>query len=219
MTSLLFHAVLAIGLAQQFASATITCTPGDTLLGDSYCVSKYRIGSSCDPDTSTCTNPFASGCLRNILGPANFPAYRTCNSDDDVDANGNAINSTTKLCAPSPFDYEEVRILSQNWESAMLSSWIMQIVLSELLGVPTTMETSMPDDEASFNFYDPSMRFSYSKRSYDYDALRASLEHGIVSRSRPTMRRVAENTRAALTLCQRPGTDRRRTWLLPRRRD
>ena len=60
----------------------------------------------------------------------------------------------------------------------MLSSWIMQIVLSELLGVPTTMETSMPDDEASFNFYDPSMRFSYSKGSYDYDALRASLEHG-----------------------------------------
>ena len=48
----------------------------------------------------------------------------------------------------------------------MLSSWIMQIVLSGLLGVPTTMETSMPDDEASFNFYDRSMRFSYSKGSH-----------------------------------------------------
>jgi len=48
----------------------------------------------------------------------------------------------------------------------MFSSWIMQIVLSELLDVPTTIETGKPDTEASLNFYDPALRFSYSESSY-----------------------------------------------------
>mmetsp|Transcript_69426 Transcript_69426/g.103336 ORF Transcript_69426/g.103336 Transcript_69426/m.103336 type:complete len:917 (-) Transcript_69426:138-2888(-) len=150
-----------------FVSATVSCIQNDPEFGDSLCVKKYRHGSFCTAK-GICSNPFRSGCLRNVL-PSRFTKLRTCNSDDDADA------SDRGECANSRFDYEEVRILSQNWESAMLSSWIMQIILSELLDVPSTLETSMPD--TSFNFYDPDLQFSYSHISYDYDALRTARDN------------------------------------------
>ena len=89
---------------------------------------------------------------------------RTCNSDDvDVDVNG--VDSTTgkTFCTPSEFEYEEVCILAQDWHTLMFSTWIIQIVLSELLNVPTTIETQ---NEASFNFYDPELQFLGKKQSY-----------------------------------------------------
>ena len=42
----------------------------------------------------------------------------------------------------------------------------MQIVLSELLGVPTTIESGFADEDGSMNFYDPALRFSYSEILY-----------------------------------------------------
>jgi len=54
----------------------------------------------------------------------------------------------------------------------MFSAWIHQIVLSEILGVPTTIETSGPD--LHFNFYDPNLAFSYGAVLYDWDALRTA---------------------------------------------
>lgn len=41
----------------------------------------------------------------------------------------------------------------------MFEAWILQIVLSEVLHVPTTIETGTPD--ATVNFYDPLDRFQY----------------------------------------------------------
>jgi len=81
---------------------------------------------------------------------------RTCNTDDDEEAQQRGE------CLAG--NYEEIRILSQDWEAPMLTAWIMQIVLSEVLGVPTTLETSMAD--SSMNFYDPQMRFAYSNDTY-----------------------------------------------------
>ena len=93
----------------------------------------------------------------------NNDKLRTCNSEDDL----TLLTDNDPFCIPSPFHYQEVRILSQNWESAMFSSWIMQIILSELIDVPTTLETSFdPSMGGSFNFYDPELRFTYSKGSY-----------------------------------------------------
>ena len=141
-----------------FVSATITCTPDNPELGDSFCAEKYREGSYCTAN-GICSNPFTNGCLRNVL-PTDFTKLRTCNSDDDAGA------VERGECAVSSFGYEEVRILSQDWDSPMFSSWIMQIVLSELLDVPTTIEMGKPNTEASFNFYDPALRSSYSESSY-----------------------------------------------------
>ncbi|KAL3911704.1 MAG: hypothetical protein SGILL_007177, partial [Bacillariaceae sp.] len=51
----------------------------------------------------------------------------------------------------------------------MLTSWVMQIVLSELVRVPVSIESSGPD--LNLNFYDPGLSFDYGGASYDYDAL------------------------------------------------
>lgn len=152
----------------HFCSALINCTYGDSALGNSRCVEKYRPGSICR-ENGFCSNPFRSGCLRNVLSSQSTEIetetetktsfrLRACNSDDDPGAEerGECIGG----------DYDEIRILSQDWEGPMITAWIMQIILSEVLGVPTTLETSMPDSEASMNFYDGDMRFSYSNDTY-----------------------------------------------------
>jgi len=164
--------------ALVFVSALIECEPNGPS-GDDLCTEKYYPGSRCIPDTAspnenatvigTCSNPFVSGCLRNYLGEETFSRMRVCNSDDDDGA------ANRGECVEGEFDYREVRILSQDWDSALFSAWIMQILLSELLGVPATIETGKPDE--SVNFYDPKLGFSYGKQSYDYDALRAALDN------------------------------------------
>ena len=147
-----------------FVSATIQCIPNSTV-GDQLCEEKYREGSYCT-SSGICSNPFRKGCLQAVL-PHNYTnKLRTCNSDDvDVDGNGNGVDSTTgeTFCTPSEFEYGEVRILAQDWDTSMFSTWIIQIVLSELLNVPTTIETQ---NEASFNFYDSELQFLGKKQGY-----------------------------------------------------
>ena len=82
-------------------------------------------------------NPFYDngGCLRNLAQRRNFTAkMRVCNSNDKPDA------ALLGYCHESPvLDYAEIRIAGQDWESNYMSAWLMQIVLSELLEVPTTV--------------------------------------------------------------------------------
>lgn len=93
--------------------AHIECTPGDDLV----CVTKLREGSVCT-EQGTCSNPLRHGCLRKLL-PEYADVLRTCNSDDD-------LSDPTVQCRPSELNYPEIRILNQNWDTAMLSAWIMQ---------------------------------------------------------------------------------------------
>ncbi|KAL3917281.1 MAG: hypothetical protein SGILL_004790, partial [Bacillariaceae sp.] len=51
-------------------------------------------------------------------------------------------------------------------------AWILQIVLSEFLGVPTTIETGVED--AKLNFYDLQMPMSYNGVGYPWHALETS---------------------------------------------
>ena len=154
------------------------------------CASQLRPGSECI--AGFCTNPFQRGCLRNYLGMDAFPQPRTCNSDDSSNDNNNSngpssilLEATTStdgnssslpfrdeepMCTPSAFGYSEIRILSMNWESAMFTAWILQIVLSELFQVPATIESSGPG--RMLNFYDPEMSFSYGAMGYDWDAMK-----------------------------------------------
>ena len=110
------------------------------------------------------SNPFQSGCLHNIQGYSK----RVCNSDDPPSASQDGI------CIPSPFDYSEIRILNQSWDSPMLSSWVLQILLSELLQVPTTIETH--ESNKFHNYYDAKARSDYSSATYDMDVLRFAVE-------------------------------------------
>lgn len=58
------------------------------------------------------------------------------------------------------FPWTEIRILSQNWESVTFESWLLQILLSEVLDVPVTLETGSHNDV--INFYDPLERMHFS---------------------------------------------------------
>jgi hypothetical protein len=97
------------------------------------------INSTCSSSTSINTNPVASGCLANLL--PGWTTLRTCNSEDPVGS---------PLCRASSFTYAEVRIFGGNWDSELFNAWLLQILLSELLGVPATVEMGMFDSRMSF---------------------------------------------------------------------
>ena len=78
---------------------------------------------------------------------------RVYNSEDPPEAEQQGI------CQTQMIDYTELRIASQNWASAFFESWILQIVLSEMMDVPTTIETGDPD--AGLNFYVLTSPFDY----------------------------------------------------------
>jgi hypothetical protein len=90
-------------------------------------------------------NPFETGCLVNAL-PERVKK-RVCNSEDPPNA------SELGICRMPQFDYKEVRLYGYDWDSGLFSGWLMQIILSELLNVPTSMETASHDRH--LNFYDP----------------------------------------------------------------
>jgi len=148
-------------ISVQLSWASIPCQD------DGMCVEKYRTGSKCV--AGLCSNPFESGCLHRYLGADKFSKLRVCNSNDPPNA------AESKICLNSPFDYDEIRILSGNWESSMLLAWVMQIVLSELAGVPSTIESGSP--ERNFNFYDSKNSFDFGTMLYDYDALRTAYKY------------------------------------------
>ncbi|CAB9518445.1 Gamma-aminobutyric acid (GABA) B receptor [Seminavis robusta] len=133
-------------------------------------------GSQCR--NGFCTNPFESGCLTTLLREefkannntdALLPSLarrlsrdkRVCNSDDPPDARGIVCVDHTQEHFGLWNDYMEVRILSQNWESAFFASWILQILLSEVLRVPTTLETGVANK--GVNFYSATNDFDYGK--------------------------------------------------------
>ena len=96
-------------------------------------------------------NPVEKGCLYSKHPKKN--KKRVCNSDDPPNAAKDGI------CRIPDIDYMEIRIFNQNWESVIFESWILQILLSELLDVPTTIETGTADTH--INFYDSLSRFEY----------------------------------------------------------
>ena len=129
-------------------------------LNDSDC---KRKGSACFEE-GYCTNPYHDGgCLSGRL--KGQPKVRTCSSDDPPSS------AAKGYCRPSAFDYTEVRVFSQDWESGLFVSWILQILLSELLDVPVSVETGVPD--ARVGFYDIDMPFDFGIGN-DWDAIRKS---------------------------------------------
>jgi len=98
---------------------------------------------------------------------------RVCNSEDDDDndvaTSSESIASSSpgqSSCSKNENDYAEVRLWAQNWEAGFVLSWMMQIIYSELLGVPSTVETGVRDKNV--NFYDESNSMGYGK-SNDFE--------------------------------------------------
>jgi len=129
-------------------------------------VSSDNVSENQKPD-----NPFTNGgCL--FQKKANWTKIRVCGSDDTqetIDAG---------YCRKDDvFDYMEIRINSQNWDAVAYETWILQIVLSEILGVPTSVELGRPWAMSRLDFYDRDSRFDYGINQ-DWDCLIASSDVG-----------------------------------------
>jgi len=91
-------------------------------------------------------NPYEKGCLFKRV--PEWKKLRVCNSHDQQPQ-----AAILGVCRTPPIiAYPEVRIFSQNWESVFFVTWLLQILLSELLDVPVSIETGDPN--ITMNFYD-----------------------------------------------------------------
>jgi hypothetical protein len=130
---------------------------------DADCERLYRRGSKCI-DFGICSNPFVSGCL-NTMNPV-VHGMRLCNSDDKSQEN----------CRTSFIEYPEIRVHNQDWEVAIILSWIVQVYLMEFLNVPVTV--GLGDDTPIASFYSTSSALPYSRKSYSFEAIRKANELG-----------------------------------------
>lgn len=112
-------------------------------------------------------NPIQQGCLYNRLD--GWQKKRVCSSDDPPDA------AELGICRVPEIGYPEIRLFGNNWESVWFENWIIQIILSEILDVPTSTETGKYSDKA--NFYNAEGRFEYGN-SWDLESLTKSYEVG-----------------------------------------
>jgi len=151
-------------VAASVSAAVLFCLIiGGSISGGGLAVADAGAGAN--------SNPFAAGCLRSKLG-AEW-RVRVCNSDDihnnNKKSNSNSTSSQSHCSVPE-FDYPEIRIAPGNWESSIFQAYITQIVLSEILGVPSTLESGSRD--VLLSFYDETNSFPYPNRAYGYDDLR-----------------------------------------------
>ena len=165
------YQLLLILLFVATSSAEVACS------SDDVCIEKLRIGSECVK--GFCTNPFVQGCLRRYLGEDEFPNLRVCNSDDPSNAEEEG------LCSNQPLhylNYTEIRVHPADWDSAIFLAWFYQILLTELMNVPVSIERGagrgpgMP----SLSFYDIDNSYggSFPVTSYGVDGIQKSNEVG-----------------------------------------
>ena len=142
---------------------------------DVQCEALYNAGSKCLLEEGVCSNPYIAGCLNNFYSqtneqqsaPTSFLSKRTCNSKD----------TTTDDCDPPALPYHEVRVHNSNWESGIMYAWIIQIFLSEFLGVPTTVGMNNKDTPQA-SFYAANMPMSYSAKGYPWEEFVTANEMG-----------------------------------------
>ena len=95
------------------------------------------------------SNPYEQGCL---FSHGVVSKIRVCNSEDPPEA------PELGRCRIPDIDYLEIRIHSDVWESIAFEAWIVQVILSEILDVPTTIE---PGAGGSLNFYHHDASFTF----------------------------------------------------------
>jgi len=123
---------------------------------------------------NTCTNGYHyGGCLshsRDVPNSSRKGIPRVCGSEDPPEA------LEQGHCRKSPFGdyYTEVRILVLGWESSYIQAWILQIILSEVLHVPVSIETGFSDRSA--DFYGIDIPLDLSKFDSNFVELNVSSE-------------------------------------------
>lgn len=142
---------------------------------NSDCQSKLITPGVSTCENGECTNPFERGCLKimaekhgekDFRVASVFEKMRICNSDDDV------ISGNKEWCRQPDFSdffsYDEVRIVPGNWESAVIIGWVYQILLTEVLEVPATMEYG-DGVRGRGSFYDRNSAFIYVSSDFEQE--------------------------------------------------
>ena len=162
---LLIFLLTAIFIPAPLITASVRCTT------NSDCESKLITPGVSICEDGKCTNPFERGCLQTMADaygmkkdfriPGVFNRTRLCNSDDEIS------ERTKQWCRkPDFFAYDEVRIAPSNWESAVLLSWVYQILLTEVLEVPATMEHG-DGIRGKGSFYDRDNAFVFPASAFE----------------------------------------------------
>ncbi|CAB9496241.1 Metabotropic glutamate receptor-like protein [Seminavis robusta] len=170
------HVLVAVGALSCPTGTGSENGTSTSSTGSDFCGSLLYPGSKCV--NGFCSNPFEQGCLYTLLNSPEqvLNAYglksqsnqfsallkkirsqkRICNSQDPPDAekNGVCANYTNHPNYSFLVDaYTEVRIHGQNWASSVANAWMLQMILSEILMVPVSLETGGYD--LTVDFYDP----------------------------------------------------------------
>lgn len=171
---------LAAGVHLLFLALLVPKADAFACENNTICEENLWPGSECL--NNKCTNAFQSGCLRSLLtgdeskNAANddlrdlrnyiTSRKRVCNSED---------KTGSEVCDADEHGYSEVRLFTQNWESAMVTVWMLQIIYSEILGVPSTIELGKKG--LDMNFYSPTNEMDYGA-SNTYDHIKNADEAG-----------------------------------------
>jgi len=140
--------LLLLGMSFLLSPAALVQASGVACTSSTQCEDILRRGSQCID--GKCTNPlYHGGCLKSLVPSWN--KTRICNSQDPPEA------ELLGYCRPSPMDYAEIRIAARDWESAVFGGWVLQILWSEILDVPTSIEGGSPD--INLNIYEPNSAF------------------------------------------------------------
>lgn len=143
-SALRFLVVLWLAVVHSAYASTVQCS------NDTECETTLRHGSQCI--NGFCTNPFYyGGCLSSLIPEWN--RTRICNSQDPPEA------QQMGYCRPSAMGYTEIRMAGNNWESVNLVAWFLQVILSEILDVPTSIESGYYDNH--LNFYQVNSSFDF----------------------------------------------------------
>ena len=160
------YRVFIFSLSTSFSHATIYGVPCSTNNDCSDSQGLIQGVSVCE--NGKCTNPFEQGCLnvmsekygkKNIPFPSAFETTRICNSDDDATPEDD--KNCRKATLADYFLYDEVRVAPGNWESSIILGWITQILLTEVLEVPVTLEHS-DGKKGVGSFYDRTNGFTFA---------------------------------------------------------
>ena len=125
-------------------------------VNEDTCIAGIQYNITRYPEVDNKRNPYDEGSLYSY-GLQDI--QRTCNSED---------TDTTK-CSSNDLNYMEIRIHTGDWESITYESWIIQILLSEILHVPTTIDAGLGNVE-SLNFFHREGEYGYGRYTI-YDSL------------------------------------------------
>ena len=170
--SILINEIIAVPCNLTIDCESILNTKGVSICEDGYCTNPFQYGC-----LHTMEEKHKKGKMKNTRFRKALEKIRICNSDDY------AMRDQEICRTPdwkNHFQYDEVRIGGSNYGSGALIGWIHQIILTELLEIPSTIEIGNYSSGREGSFYHkyPEIVYVEDGIEADLNVLLASTENG-----------------------------------------